>query len=124
MPVDGGVTDASSTPQAIWYGFILSLIHYLCCIVFSGVIINVNVYNVSRNGNQNRLYWKLPGILSSAADSGSLQSTLKVGAGPSKPTALAVQFMSEGSTVSGADFELTGMGYRLSLIRKRIITGT
>lgn len=43
--------------------------------------------------------------------------------GPSKPSTLAVQFMSEGGTLSGADMELRGAGYRLSLSKKRFATG-
>ncbi|CAB1332213.1 unnamed protein product, partial [Coregonus sp. 'balchen'] len=39
--------------------------------------------------------------------------------GPSKPSPLAVQFTSEGSTLSGCDIELAGPGYRFSLVKKR-----
>uniref|UniRef100_A0A673GQN0 F-BAR domain only protein 2 n=1 Tax=Sinocyclocheilus rhinocerous TaxID=307959 RepID=A0A673GQN0_9TELE len=43
--------------------------------------------------------------------------------GPSIPATLAVQFFSEGSTLSGVDVELVGSGYRLSLNKKRFATG-
>ena len=36
---------------------------------------------------------------------------------------VAVQFLCEGSTVSGVDFEITSAGYRVSLVKKRIVTG-
>ncbi|KAK2117995.1 F-BAR domain only protein 2, partial [Saguinus oedipus] len=54
--------------------------------------------------------------------SGSLRAKFDLSEGPSKPTTLAVQFLSEGSTLSGVDFELVGTGYRLSLIKKRFAT--
>lgn len=43
--------------------------------------------------------------------------------GPSTPSTVAVQFLSEGSTLSGIEFELAGTGYRISLVKKRFITG-
>ena len=44
--------------------------------------------------------------------SGSLRAKFDVSSGPSTPATLAVQFMSEGSTLSGVDLELQGSGYR------------
>lgn len=55
--------------------------------------------------------------------SGSLRAKFDLSEGPSKPTTLAVQFLSEGSTLSGVDVELAGTGYRLSLVKKRFATG-
>ena len=43
--------------------------------------------------------------------------------GPSTPQPTAVQFICEGSTLSGVDFELHGLGYRVSLVKKRFVTG-
>lgn len=43
--------------------------------------------------------------------------------GPSKPSTTAVQFVSEGSSLSGIDFELLGPGYRISLLKKRFGAG-
>ncbi|KAI1240013.1 hypothetical protein IHE44_0011456 [Lamprotornis superbus] len=57
------------------------------------------------------------------ACSGSLRAKFELSGGPSKPATLAVQFISEGSTLSGADVELVGTGYRLSLLKKRFATG-
>lgn len=54
---------------------------------------------------------------------GSLRAKFELSNGPSNPTTLAVQFMSEGSTLSGVDMELQGTGYRLSLNKKRFATG-
>ncbi|OBS80562.1 hypothetical protein A6R68_21235, partial [Neotoma lepida] len=54
--------------------------------------------------------------------SGSLRAKFDLSEGPSKPTTLAVQFLSEGNTLSGVDIELVGTGYRLSLVKKRFAT--
>ncbi|XP_040842115.1 F-BAR domain only protein 2 isoform X3 [Ochotona curzoniae] len=95
VPVDGGVTNMQSLPAAGW------------------------------NAEQMKAFWKLSGISDKSENggSGSLRAKFDLSAGPSKPTTLAVQFLSEGSTLSGADIELVGTGYRLSLLKKRFATG-
>uniref|UniRef100_A0A8C6RSP3 F-BAR domain only protein 2 n=1 Tax=Nannospalax galili TaxID=1026970 RepID=A0A8C6RSP3_NANGA len=94
VPVDGGVTNMQSLPPAIW------------------------------NAEQMKAFWKLSGISekSENAGSGSLRAKFDLSEGPSKPTTLAVQFLSEGNTLSGVDIELVGTGYRLSLVKKRFAT--
>lgn len=95
VPVDGGVTNMQSLPPAIW------------------------------NAEQMKAFWKLSGISekSDSGGSGSLRAKFDLSEGPSKPTTLAVQFLSEGNTLSGVDIELVGAGYRLSLVKKRFATG-
>ncbi|XP_054843377.1 F-BAR domain only protein 2 [Eublepharis macularius] len=95
VPVDGGVTNMQSLPPAKW------------------------------NAEQMKAFWKLSGISEKSENggSGSLRAKFDLSDGPSKPTTLAVQFISEGSTLSGVDVELVGTGYRLSLIKKRFATG-
>ncbi|XP_017746117.1 PREDICTED: F-BAR domain only protein 2 isoform X2 [Rhinopithecus bieti] len=95
VPVDGGVTNMQSLPPAIW------------------------------NAEQMKAFWKLSSISEKSENggSGSLRAKFDLSEGPSKPMTLAVQFLSEGSTLSGVDFELIGTGYRLSLIKKRFATG-
>nr|XP_044633973.1 F-BAR domain only protein 2 isoform X2 [Equus asinus] len=95
VPVDGGVTNMQSLPPAVW------------------------------NAEQMKAFWKLSGISekSDNGGSGSLRAKFDLSEGPSKPTTLAVQFLSEGSTLSGVDVELAGTGYRLSLVKKRFATG-
>ncbi|XP_043563595.1 F-BAR domain only protein 2 isoform X4 [Chiloscyllium plagiosum] len=95
MPVDGGVTGMQSLPTAVW------------------------------NAEQKKALWKLSEISEKSENggSGSLRAKFDVSEGPTKPSTLAVQFLSEGSTLSGADVELVGTGYRLSLIKKRFATG-
>ncbi|XP_058430126.1 F-BAR domain only protein 2 isoform X1 [Marmota monax] len=95
VPVDGGVTNMQSLPPAVW------------------------------NAEQMKAFWKLSGISEKSENggSGSLRAKFDLSEGPSKPTTLAVQFLSEGSTLSGVDIELVGTGYRLSLVKKRFATG-
>ncbi|XP_027137850.1 F-BAR domain only protein 2 isoform X6 [Larimichthys crocea] len=95
VPVDGGVTSMQSLPNSIW------------------------------NSEQNKCLWKLSDISEKSENegAGSLRAKFELSNGPSNPSTLAVQFMSEGSTLSGVDMELQGTGYRLSLNKKRFATG-
>uniref|UniRef100_UPI0037E93E37 F-BAR domain only protein 2-like n=1 Tax=Semicossyphus pulcher TaxID=241346 RepID=UPI0037E93E37 len=95
VPVDGGVTSMQSLPNSLW------------------------------NSEQNKCLWKLSDISEKSENdgAGSLRAKFELSNGPSNPSTLAVQFMSEGSTLSGVDMELQGTGYRLSLSKKRFATG-
>uniref|UniRef100_A0A4W5JF51 F-BAR domain only protein 2 n=1 Tax=Hucho hucho TaxID=62062 RepID=A0A4W5JF51_9TELE len=95
VPVDGEVINMQSLPNAVW------------------------------NSELNRSLWKLSDISEKSDNegSGSLRAKFELSDGPSTPTTLAVQFVSEGSTLSGVDMELLGAGYRLSLNKKRFATG-
>ncbi|XP_047425558.1 F-BAR domain only protein 2 isoform X2 [Mugil cephalus] len=95
VPVDGGVTNVNSLPNSIW------------------------------NSEQSKCLWKLSDISDKSENegAGSLRAKFELSSGPSNPNTLAVQFMSEGSTLSGVDMELQGTGYRLSLNKKRFATG-
>uniref|UniRef100_A0A1A8CTJ0 FCH domain only 2 n=1 Tax=Nothobranchius kadleci TaxID=1051664 RepID=A0A1A8CTJ0_NOTKA len=93
--VDGGVTNMHSLPNSIW------------------------------NLEQNKCLWKLSDISEKSENegAGSLRAKFDLSDGPSSPSTLAVQFMNDGSTLSGVDMELQGSGYRLSLNKKRFATG-
>ncbi|XP_032600641.1 F-BAR domain only protein 2-like [Taeniopygia guttata] len=95
VPVDGGVKDMQSLPPAKW------------------------------NADQMKAYWKISSISEKSENggSGSLRAKFELSEGPSKPATLAVQFITEGSTLSGIDVELVGTGYRLSLLKKRFASG-
>lgn len=54
---------------------------------------------------------------------GSLRAHFDLNSGPSTACALAAQFVCNNTSLSGADFELCGLGYRLSLVKKQIIAG-
>ncbi|XP_078141958.1 SH3-containing GRB2-like protein 3-interacting protein 1 isoform X1 [Centroberyx gerrardi] len=96
IPVDGGVSKLQAVlPPAAW------------------------------NAEQQRILWKIPDISQKSENGGvgSLLARFQLTEGPSKPSPLAVQFTSEGSTLSGCDIELAGPGYRFSLIKKRFAAG-
>ncbi|XP_068446148.1 SH3-containing GRB2-like protein 3-interacting protein 1 isoform X2 [Clinocottus analis] len=96
VPIDGGVSKLQAVlPPAAW------------------------------NAEQQRILWKIPDISKKSENGGvgSLLARFQLTEGPSKPAALAVQFTSEGSTLSGCDIELAGPGYRFSLVKKRFAAG-
>ncbi|XP_064003525.1 SH3-containing GRB2-like protein 3-interacting protein 1 isoform X6 [Pogoniulus pusillus] len=96
VPVDGGVTKLQAVlPPAVW------------------------------NAEQQRILWKIPDISQKSENGGvgSLLARFQLSEGPSTPAPLAVQFTSEGSTLSSCDIELVGTGYRFSLIKKRFAAG-
>uniref|UniRef100_A0A670Z9Y1 FCH and mu domain containing endocytic adaptor 1 n=1 Tax=Pseudonaja textilis TaxID=8673 RepID=A0A670Z9Y1_PSETE len=69
------------------------------------------------NLEEKRLLWRLLDVPSTQG-SGRLLASWEPLDGPSRPSPVAAQFTSEGSTVSGADVELVGSGYRMSLVKK------
>ncbi|CAL8104816.1 unnamed protein product [Orchesella dallaii] len=94
-PVDGGVKSMQSKPTGQWFP------------------------------NTNRACWKIPS-LSYTNDNqgiGSLRARFEVNNGPSAAGTIAAQFSCENSTLSGCDFQLSGSGYRVSLIKKRFVSG-
>ncbi|XP_067996961.1 SH3-containing GRB2-like protein 3-interacting protein 1 isoform X7 [Melanerpes formicivorus] len=96
VPVDGGVNKLQAVlPPAVW------------------------------NAEQQRILWKIPDISQKSENGGvgSLLARFQLSEGPSTPAPLAVQFTSEGSTLSSCDIELVGAGYRFSLIKKRFAAG-
>ncbi|KAM4809546.1 F-BAR domain only protein 2 [Rhinophrynus dorsalis] len=95
VPVDGGVTNMQSLPPAVW------------------------------NAEQMKAFWKISGISEKSENggAGSLRAKFDLSDGPSKPSTLTMQFVSDGCTLSGVDIELVGTGYRLSLVKKRFGTG-
>ncbi|XP_038048437.1 F-BAR domain only protein 2-like isoform X2 [Patiria miniata] len=95
VPVDGGVTVMQSKPAATW------------------------------SAESKRALWKIGDISASSESglSGSIRAKFELTEGPSKPATLAVQFSSDGTTLSGLDIELLTTSYRLSLVKKRFTTG-
>ncbi|XP_053154171.1 F-BAR domain only protein 1 [Hemicordylus capensis] len=79
----------------------------------------------SWNLEEKRLLWRLLDVSGAQGRGGCghLLASWEPLNGPSKPSPVAAQFTSEGSTVSGADVELVGSGYRMSLVKKRFATG-
>ena len=69
--------------------------------------------------------WKLNDIseVSEEAGQGCVRAKFHIKSGPSKPATAALQFICEGASLSGIDFELVGSGYRISLAKKRFGAG-
>jgi hypothetical protein len=78
-----------------------------------------------RNSETKRATWKLNDIseVSESGTSGSIRAKLTLSNGKSTPSTTAIQFLSEGATLSGVEFELVGSGYRISLSKKRFGAG-
>lgn len=95
VPVDGGVKNVQSKPFSAWLG------------------------------ESNRLVWNFTDISQHSDNNGvgTLRARLEVASGPSNPSMLTTQFNCEGTTVSGIEFELVGAGYRLSLVKRRFVSG-
>lgn len=90
----------------------------------------------------NRALWKFPEISASSTNPqsgpapsppdsaspvptglGSLRARFELSSGPGSQGTIAAQFNCEGTTLSGVEFELVGAGYRLSLVKKRFVSG-
>jgi len=94
VPVDGDVLNMQAIPDAKW----------------------------SRDNH--RAIWKLGEVSQRDREGkGTLRAKFDLGSGPSTPSPVAVQFLCEGCNLSGVDFDLAGTGYRVSLVKKRFITG-
>ena len=95
IPVSGGVTSMKSTPEGVW------------------------------TDETQRAVWKLNDIseVSEEAGQGCVRAKFHLQSGPSKPATAALQFICEGASLSGIDFELIGSGYRISLAKKRFGAG-
>ncbi|XP_063862788.1 F-BAR domain only protein 2-like isoform X3 [Scylla paramamosain] len=95
VPVDGIVKNMQSKPQGQWLK------------------------------DQQRAVWKLTELSQHSTNSGvgSLRGKFEVAAGPSTPATVSTQFNCEGTTISGLEFNLLGSGYRVSLVKKRFVSG-
>ncbi|XP_055325354.1 F-BAR domain only protein 2 isoform X8 [Sitodiplosis mosellana] len=95
VPVDGGVKNVQSKPHSAWLG------------------------------ESNRLMWNFTDISQHSDNNGvgTLRARLDVSNGPSNPSLISTQFNCEGTTLSGIEFELVGSGYRLSLVKRRFVSG-
>ncbi|OXA52607.1 F-BAR domain only protein 2 [Folsomia candida] len=94
-PVDGGVKSLQSKPTGQWYP------------------------------TSNRACWKIPSLSSTSENLGvgSLRARFEITSGPSSRGTIAAQFSCESCTLSGSDFELMTPAYRVSLVKKRFVSG-
>ncbi|CAJ0914790.1 unnamed protein product [Ranitomeya imitator] len=123
IPIDGGVNKLQAVlPTAVWLfsqtDFKAVQSHIYFCTKFI-------IDNIISECRTQRILWKIPDISQKSENGGvgSLLARFQLTEGPSKPAPLAVQFTSEGSTLSGCDIELVGGGYRFSLVKKRFAAG-
>uniref|UniRef100_A0A0A9W666 FCH domain only protein 2 n=1 Tax=Lygus hesperus TaxID=30085 RepID=A0A0A9W666_LYGHE len=95
VPVEGTVTNIHTRPTATWVP------------------------------DTHRALWKFTELShhSERNGVGSLRARFEVADGPGDPTTIAAQFNCEGTTLSGIDFVLVGSGYRISLVKRRFISG-
>ncbi|XP_031336052.1 F-BAR domain only protein 2 isoform X2 [Photinus pyralis] len=73
----------------------------------------------------NRVMWKFTELSQHSENHGvgSLLARLELESGPTTTSTISTQFNCEGTTLSGIDFQLVGSGYRLSLVKRRFISG-
>ncbi|XP_018569463.1 F-BAR domain only protein 2 isoform X1 [Anoplophora glabripennis] len=73
----------------------------------------------------NRLIWKFTELSQHSENHGvgSVAARYDLENGPGAPQTVSTQFNCEGTTLSGIDFQLAGPGYRLSLVKRRFVSG-
>ncbi|XP_033178448.1 F-BAR domain only protein 2 isoform X6 [Bombus vancouverensis nearcticus] len=94
-PIDGGFKSLNSKPQAQWLQ------------------------------DTNRVLWKFTELSQHSEGNGvgSLKARVELAHGPGNQGTIFTQFNCEGTTLSGVEFELLGPGYRLSLVKRRFVSG-
>lgn len=95
VPVNGGVHNVIAMPKNTW------------------------------NNESEQALWKFTELSQHSEDRGvgSLRARFELNKGPSKKNTISSQFNCEGATLSGIEFELIGSGYRLSLVKRRFVSG-
>lgn len=95
VPVNGGVKNVIAMPKVVW------------------------------NGENEQALWRFTELSQHSEDKGvgSLRARFELTEGPSTKTILSTQFNCEGATLSGVEFELIGTGYRVSLVKRRFVSG-
>ncbi|XP_035720619.1 F-BAR domain only protein 2-like isoform X2 [Vespa mandarinia] len=94
-PIDGGFKTLNSKPIAQWLA------------------------------DTNRVLWKFTELSQHSEGNGvgSLKARVELERGPGTQGTIFTQFNCEGTTLSGVEFELLGPGYRLSLVKRRFVSG-
>lgn len=77
------------------------------------------------NEESTGLLWKFTELSQHSDDHGvgSLRAHVELESGPSPKSTIVSQFNCEGATLSAVEFELVGSGYRLSLVKRRFVSG-
>lgn len=94
-PIDGGFKSLNSKPPAQWLS------------------------------ETNRVLWKFTELSQHSESNGvgSLKARVELERGPGNQGTIFTQFNCEGTTLSGVEFELIGSGYRLSLVKRKFVSG-
>lgn len=94
-PIDGGFKSLNSQPPAQWLP------------------------------DTNRVLWKFTELSQHSEGNGvgSLKARVELDRGPGNQGTIFTQFNCEGTTLSGVEFELIGSGYRLSLVKRKFVSG-
>ncbi|XP_018399180.1 PREDICTED: F-BAR domain only protein 2 isoform X5 [Cyphomyrmex costatus] len=94
-PIDGGFKSFNSKPPAQWLP------------------------------DTNRVLWKFTELSQHSESNGvgSLKARVELERGPGNQGTIFTQFNCEGTTLSGVEFELIGSGYRLSLVKRKFVSG-
>lgn len=94
-PIDGGFKSLNSKPPAQWIP------------------------------DTNRVLWKFTELSQHSEGNGvgSLKARIELERGPGNQGTIFTQFNCEGTTLSGVEFELIGSGYRLSLVKRKFVSG-
>ncbi|XP_011057848.1 PREDICTED: FCH domain only protein 2 isoform X4 [Acromyrmex echinatior] len=94
-PIDGGFKSFNSKPSAQWLP------------------------------DTNRVLWKFTELSQHSEGNGvgSLKARVELERGPGNQGTIFTQFNCEGTTLSGVEFELIGSGYRLSLVKRKFVSG-
>ncbi|XP_018304419.1 F-BAR domain only protein 2 isoform X4 [Mycetomoellerius zeteki] len=94
-PIDGGFKSFNSKPPAQWLP------------------------------DTNRVLWKFTELSQHSEGNGvgSLKARVELERGPGNQGTIFTQFNCEGTTLSGVEFELIGSGYRLSLVKRKFVSG-
>ncbi|XP_072753123.1 F-BAR domain only protein 2 isoform X3 [Anoplolepis gracilipes] len=94
-PIDGGFKSLNSKPPAQWLS------------------------------DTNRVLWKFTELSQHSEGNGvgSLKARVELEHGPGSQGTIFTQFNCEGTTLSGVEFELIGSGYRLSLVKRKFVSG-
>ncbi|XP_044223649.1 SH3-containing GRB2-like protein 3-interacting protein 1 isoform X1 [Thunnus albacares] len=112
-------TEAMAAPMP------LHNIHFLVPVNGGMARVQAMIPPATWNPEQQTILWKISSLSHRSENGGvgALLGRFQITEGPCKPSQLAVQFTSEGSTLSGCDIQLVGTGYRLSLVKKRFAAG-
>lgn len=81
--------------------------------------------HVFRNTEKKEVTWTIDEISLKSEDRGlaSLKANFDVSDGPSTPGIVYTHFDGHGATFSGLEFQLNCVGYRMSLLKKHVLTG-